>query len=72
MGLDVGAQGEVEVEGFLYATIQHAQPVGGWLFQFGGAEKIACLHDDLEGIAEVVSQLAYFYREIFWNFVAIG
>lgn len=71
MGLDVGAQGQVKVEGFLYASIQHAQPVGGGLFQFGGAEEIACLHDDLEGVAEVMGQLAHFDCKVFRNFVAI-
>lgn len=62
VGLDVGAQSEVEIESLLYAAIQHAKPVGGRLLQFSGAKEIAGLHDDLESVAEVMGESAYLYR----------
>ena len=58
---------QVEVEGLLHAAVEHAQPVGGGLLQVGSAEQVACLHDDLEGVAEVVGELAHLDREILRN-----
>jgi hypothetical protein len=65
VGLDVVAERDVEVEGLLYATVQHAQPVGGGLLHLCSAEQVACLHDDLKGVAEIVCDSAHFDCEIF-------
>lgn len=72
VGLDVVAKGDVEVQGLLDAAVQHAQPVGGRLLHFGSAEQVACLNDDLKGVAEIVGEPAHLDSEIFWDLGSIA
>src|SRR6185437_10934361 len=67
VGLDVIAKGDVEVQGLLNPAIQHAQPVGGRLLQLSGAQQVACLHNDLEGVTEIVGELAHLDGYVFGN-----
>ena len=67
VGLDVGAQGEVDVEGLADAVVEHAEPVAAGLFEFNGAEQVAGLDDDLEGVGEIVGELADFQGKVLRN-----
>ena len=64
VGFDVGAEGEVDVEGLADAVVQHAEPVAAGLLEFHGAEEIAGLDDDFEGVGEVVGELADLEGEV--------
>ncbi len=63
--LDVVAEVEVDVEGLLHAAVEHAVPLDGGLFEADGAEEVAGLHDDLEGVGEIVGEFADLYGVIF-------
>ena len=71
VGLDVGAQGLVDVQGLVDAGVEHAKPVGGGFLEIRRGEQVAGLDDDLEGVREIVSHLADFdgelFRDEFWG-----
>ena len=65
VGFDVLAEGEVDVEGFVDAVVEHAQPLGAGVLHLDGAEKVAGLDDDLERVGELVRELADLQGNVF-------
>lgn len=63
--LDVFAELEVDLEGFVDAAVEHAEPVAGGLLEFGHAEEVAGLDDDFDGVCEVMGEAADFDGEFF-------
>ena len=72
MCLDVSAQRNIDVHGFLDAVVHHAQPIGGGLFQLSHAQQVAGLNDDLESVTELVGKFANFNCNILGNGVGVG
>src|SRR6202789_1146431 len=65
MQLDVLAQLRVELQGFVDAGVEHAEPVGGGLFELGHIQQVAGLHDDLERIGKIMRETPDLERQLF-------